>query len=80
MKPELTLKYLFYTRDKKNRTEGGFGSSSQHIEKLFITIIIGVLVAIALPNLLSEIGKARENEESIKLNFTNSFFLNAKLR
>lgn len=58
MKPEVTLKYLTYLRNKKNKGEGGFTL----IELLVVVIIIGVLAAVALPNLLNQVGKARETE------------------
>lgn len=37
------------------------------IELLVVTIIVGVLAAISLPNLLAQIGKARETEASSQL-------------
>ena len=37
------------------------------IELLVVTIIVGILSAIALPNLLAQVGKARESEGKVNL-------------
>jgi type IV pilus assembly protein PilA len=58
MKPDVSLKYLAYLRNRRNKGEQGFTL----IELLVVVIIIGVLAAVALPNLLGQIGKARETD------------------
>jgi type IV pilus assembly protein PilA len=56
MNPQLLLKILPLLR--KNSKNQGFTL----IELLVVVIILGVLVAIALPNYLAQIGKGREAE------------------
>jgi len=65
------LRYLLCDRNKKQRTEGGFGQGSQRGEHLIIIIIIGVLVAIALPTILNKLDKPRERQDqSLNIYFT----------
>jgi len=66
MKPEVTLKYLSYLNNKKNAEEG-----FTLIELLIVIIIIGVLAAVAIPNLLRQVGKSRESEIKSAIGTTN---------
>jgi type IV pilus assembly protein PilA len=58
MNREFTAKLLRHLNNKKNKNNKGFTL----IELLVVVIIIGVLAAVALPNLLAQVGKARETE------------------
>ena len=67
MKTELKVKYLQFLLGKKKDPNEGFTL----IELLVVVIIIGVLAAIALPNLLGQVGKARETEARTALGSLN---------
>lgn len=78
MKSDLKVKYLQFLLGKKKDTNEGFTL----IELLVVVIIIGVLAAIALPNLLGQVGKARESEAKTALGALNrgqqAFYLEKK--
>lgn len=59
----ILLKFIFIRKNLLNQTKDGFTL----IELLVVVIIVGVLAAVALPNLMGQIGKARETEAKISL-------------
>jgi len=67
MKSDLKVKYLQFLLGKKKDANEGFTL----IELLVVVIIIGVLAAVALPNLLGQVGKARETEAKTALGSLN---------
>ena len=68
MNKVFTARYLHHLNKKKaENKEKGFTL----IELLVVVIIIGVLAAVALPNLLGQVGKARESEAKTTVGAVN---------
>lgn len=71
MKPEVTLKYLFYIHKRKDKRKDSGQKGFTLIELLVVLIIVGILAAVALPNLFAQVGKARETEAKNAVGTTN---------